>query len=34
MDIKKSEIMGIIYELIAVISYIGLTFTAAIIIMR
>lgn len=34
MDVKKNEIMGIIFELIAVISYIGFTFIAAIIMMR
>jgi len=34
MDVKKNEIKGIIFELIDVIFYVGLTFMAALIIMR
>lgn len=34
MELKKNEIKGIMVELIAVVSYIALTFATAVIIMR
>jgi hypothetical protein len=34
MDIKKYEIKGIIFEIIAVAFYVAITFIAAVIIMR